>query len=109
MGIPNDLGSSWGLGEFLGTWVYVGTSMPTHKLVKCRRGDEKRFICQYIYFIYVSCLLLSFPPSSFVPPPLNLHNRLEDDCVVGEEEVSMDGLWASFCHRKQLELTKHTT
>jgi hypothetical protein len=29
-------------------------------------------------------------PHSFVPPPLNLHNRLVDNCGMGKEEVLLE-------------------
>ncbi len=40
-----------------------------------------------MFLLYFLCLCSS-PP--FIPPPLNLHSRLVDDCTVGEADMEME-------------------
>ena len=63
-------------------------SVPSKR--SAERGVKTRCTCQYILF-YLSFYLFIFTPPPFVPPLRNLHNRLEDDSVVGTAEMLMDG------------------
>jgi hypothetical protein len=44
------------------------------------------YLLTFVYLLFF--VMLSLP--SFVPPPLNLHNRLVDNCGMGKEEVFLE-------------------
>ena len=46
----------------------------------------------YLYFIFYFNFLLHILNPSFFPHHLNLHNRPDDDCVAGDEEVLLEGV-----------------
>ena len=46
----------------------------------------------FLYLFYLLFLFYANPLPSSIPPPLNPHNRQVDDCVVGEEEVLIEGM-----------------
>ncbi len=46
----------------------------------------------YLYFLFYFNFLLHILNPSFFPHRLNLHNRPDDDCVAGDEEVLLEGV-----------------
>ncbi len=58
--------------------------------VECSCRQQQRLLsCIVIIFIlYFSCLCS--PPSPFIPPLLNLHNRMVDGCPLGEADTEME-------------------
>jgi len=46
----------------------------------------------FIYICFFTLIFIAYPNPSFFPHCLNLHNRPDDDCVAGEEEVLLEGV-----------------
>ena len=53
--------------------------------------NKRGYYFYYYYLFYYLFVFYANPLPSSIPPPLNLHNRQVDDCVMGEEEVLIEG------------------
>ncbi len=70
-------------------------SIPSERITVGGGGndDEQERLLPFLLFIFNYDFLFcaNLLPSS-TPPPLNPHNRQVDDCVMGEEEILIEGV-----------------